>query len=89
MVKSPKQLITHSILNIRRSRICHGNEVQMLRQESVLLTHIALAGEPLTQRTYVEIQYTDSSGQHCVCHCGALIADTVGDQSSCSYVAIR
>ncbi|KAJ8693822.1 hypothetical protein PTI98_008779 [Pleurotus ostreatus] len=54
------------------SRVYSGNRSHLLANESVLLTHVALAGDQASERSYVEVHYTDDSGNKCVCHFGAL-----------------
>ncbi|KAF9486728.1 hypothetical protein BDN71DRAFT_1500164 [Pleurotus eryngii] len=39
----------------------------------VPIDNISLVGWPHSERTYVEVLYTDDSGQECVCHFGALV----------------
>ncbi|KAG5223254.1 SUN domain-containing protein [Salix suchowensis] len=55
------------------SRVYSGNNTYKLAEESLLLTQVSLVGWPHSERTYVEVLYTDDSGQECVCHFGALV----------------
>lgn len=59
-----------------RARIYPGNETHFL-SESLLLTQVAFASKPLSDRSHIDILYNDDSGKEHVCHVGALLAGTV------------
>ncbi|KAF9488313.1 hypothetical protein BDN71DRAFT_1513155 [Pleurotus eryngii] len=59
------------------SRIFSSDRSHSLADESFLLTHVALIGDPVSERSYVEVHYIDDSGDKCVCHFGALEAGKV------------
>ncbi len=66
-----------TVLNVTRARVFPGDFVYDIEFESLLLTHIAYSGKPLSASSFVAIHCVADSGEERIWDVGTLLASQV------------